>query len=214
MDKLTASTGSVRVSGCPNLRSASYKSLSSITGTEYLGSLFIGACEHLADLDLKQLSSTTYRITVSNTLLTDLNAFSALKNAGALTISGNPNMLSLRGLENLTQLTMPAMGRGISSFAPTINGLIITQNSKLSSPNGIRNLSVVPIASITYNTSLTDLCPAKSWLNYLATLPDYSSKRQNLSGFIVTTPLPALTLTANGSYTTQADALAALALCR
>lgn len=215
MDKLTTSTGLVMLAACPNLRSASFKMLSTTTGGNVLlGSLTVTGCQQLANLDLKQLSSTTYRITVTGTALADLNAFSSLKSAGALTISGNSNMLSLHGLENLTQLTMYAFGSSINAFSSTINGLTITGNAKLSSLNGMQNLSVVPIASITYNASLNDLCPAKSWLNNLANLPDYSYKTQSLSGIFTTTPKPALILTDNGSYTTRADALAALALCR
>lgn len=205
MDKLTGVLKSVFISSCKNLNSVNLKSVNGvaglITGNSLAGGITINTCPLLAQLDYSALSSVAGSLFISGTVIPNLSGFSSLQKVGALTLSGNSSLINLRGLEQLTTLTLPAGITGALSNN-TIYGMYITGNPKLTSLTGLQNLKTVPVARIITNVSLNDFCPAKSLIILLstATPPPIAMLR-------------ALTLTANGNYATTADALAAVALC-
>ncbi|RYY28158.1 MAG: hypothetical protein EOP41_03260 [Sphingobacteriaceae bacterium] len=200
MDKLVNATSYITVSSCKNLNTLSLKALTSVTGKSVLGSIRIISCEQLSHLDFSSLSSNEGGIFIAGTAISDLSGFSSLQKAGALTLSSNPSLINLHGLEQLTTLTLPAISGLLGGVV--INGIYINSNVKLTSLTGLQNLKAAPIARITSNIMLNDFCPAKALITTLSTLPAYSYRST-----------AALTLTNNGSYPTTKDALAAVALC-
>ncbi|RYE27306.1 MAG: hypothetical protein EOP45_01705 [Sphingobacteriaceae bacterium] len=217
---ITAPTNSIIVTpagltivNIENLNNISLKSLTTISGR-----LYIGLCQQLSNVNFNNLASVSDKLTLSVTNLTDLNGFSALQTLGSITLSGNPALINLHGLEHLTTLNSPAIDPTNVSSAPVsrFGGIYIGSNAKLTSLSGLQNITTVPIVYISGNTILNDFCPLKMPINVLSTSPAYSYRIQNprIDGAYVTTSTPALTLTKNGNYATTPDALAAVALCK
>ncbi|MXV13753.1 IPT/TIG domain-containing protein [Hufsiella ginkgonis] len=213
MDKLAGTTGSIVVSSCPKLRSLSFKGLTNINGNVLLGGLRISVCEQLTDLDFSALRSCTQAIYISGTAAPDFSKFTSLQSAGSLSIVNNQALTSLRGLDLLTSLTLPALSLAFSSA--TINGLYITGNGKLNSLAALTNLETCPVMRVTDNAVLNDFCPLKAQVKRLSALPQYSYRAETrIVDVYMTKYVPALTLTANSTFAATQDVLNAITLCK
>lgn len=213
LDGLKGKATLVWISACTNLTSISMKGLNAIGENPFFGSLRIENCPQLAAMDFSALTTADSFVTISGTGMTDLSKFNALRTAGSLVISGNPALASLRGLENLTTLSLPAT---IPAFNSTrFNGVNISNNAKLSSLSGLDNLVNVPLVNISGNPALNGFCPMKALITTLSTHADYAYQTPTRSdGVYRTDHVAALTLTGNGSYATTQQAVASLALCQ
>lgn len=213
MDNLTGTSTLIDVKGCTNLQALGFKSLEKVVGNVIIGGIKITGSSQLSDLDFRSLKEAPYGISVSGTNLIDFSKFNALKTVGKLTIANNASLTSLKGLENLTSLSLPAYTKGPLSGA-IINGLKIGGNPKLVSLEALRNLGDAPLIEINQNQSLNELCPIKTLLIRLSTTPNYVFRSNSLDLPRQMYDIPALTLTSNGSYATKADALKALEDCK
>lgn len=135
--------GSLVLINCPLIPNIDF--LSNITS---LKNLNIDSCDTLKNLDgLSNLTNMTgdypYVEIRNNTLLENLNGLQNL-NASVLNlkVDGNPNLITLRGLENIIPF----------------QDLYIARNNSLQNLNGLENIEVLSFtASILHNPSLTNL---------------------------------------------------------
>jgi len=213
MDNLTGTTGVIEAIACRNLQHLSFKSLNKVTGNALRNGISISGSGDLTEIDFRSLREVTYGILISGSSMTDFSTFGALQSAGKLSIIGNSSLTSLKGLENLTSLTMVAVTGGVLGGS-TVNGLYLSLNPKLTSVEGLKNLSNAPIARITLNESLNDLCPMKTLLMKLNATPDYTYRSTSLDQPHQTQKVSALVMNANGHYPTKDDALKGLEGCK
>lgn len=214
MDQLTKVSQFITIASCKALGNISFRSLVSIGSNAYAGSLLISDCGQLSDLDFSVLSSADSYIHISGTAITDLSKFSALRTAGSLVLSGNPELSSLHGLENLAALTAGPIYQAFNSV--TIEGLNLSGNAKLRSLSGLQNLTNVPVITLTNNPVLEGFCPLKATINSLSRHADYSYQTpvSTTSDVYKTVYVKALTLTNNGLYARTLDALVSLGQCK
>lgn len=210
MDKPTGVAGSVTVSNCKYLNSLSMKSLSSLTTNIVVGNINIYSCKQLSRIDFSSLTSITGLLSINGTAVSDMSGFSSLQTAGALTLSGNPFLLNFHGLEQLKTLTLRGISWVVYPSSSVIYGLYINGNPLLSSLTGLQNLTSVPVARISNNVALSDLCPLKALAIKLSALPVLSL---SVIGYKPGPSTDALILTGNSNYPATADALDAIKLC-
>ncbi len=216
VDKLTTLTGDLTLQVITNLNSVSFKSLNNITGA-----LYVSACLQLSNANFDNLSSVSGKLTLAGTNLADLNTFSSLQTLGSLNVEYNSALSNLQGLAHVTALSLPAIAAGSSvSTSTRLNGIYITGNSKLTSLTGLQNIQSAPVVYISDNAVLNDFCPLKAPITLCSALPVYSYTYNSTPRYpeelskVISTSIPALTLTKNGNYATTPDALAAVALCK
>lgn len=219
-DQLTTVRNGVSISGNSKLTSVSFQALTTIgdpTAVLQGGSVTVSYSPLLSGINFSNLTSFGGKLTLRGVNIKDMTGFHSLNRIGGLLLDGNPSLTDLHGLEQLTSLTLTGVissSIGGSSAISRVNGVYISNNARLASLNGLQHLSTIPIAYITGNPLLNDLCPFKASANTLSKLPAYSYKYTDQLGRIRTASVAALTLTNNGNYTTTADALAAVALCQ
>lgn len=210
------STSSISLYYCPDLALLSFRSLSAITGDNISG-LIVSGCTALAKVRFDALTSITGQCTFSATALTDMNGFSTLKRAGALTLTNNNALADLQGLKELSALTLPAVTSAARAGSLKFNGIDIEFDPKLTSLNGLQNVSTLPILTIQNNAALNDLCPLKKQLLALNALPAYTYRYTPCCDAPVNSFVPgsraALTLSANGTYAGAQNVLNALCQC-
>ncbi len=205
--------GGLTIGSFANVNHISFKSLTAVSGR-----LYISLSQQLSHLNFDSLISISDKLTLAGTNLADMSDFRALQYLGALSLTANPVLMNLHGLEHLATLNSPAIDPRSSSSSPAIRfgGNYLENNAKLNSLSGLQSITTVPIVYISGNPMLNDLCPLKILINMLSTAPDYSYRIPSTQVYdvYVSTSTPALTLTKNNTYTTTQDALAAVALCK
>ncbi|OOQ61521.1 IPT/TIG domain-containing protein [Mucilaginibacter pedocola] len=208
---------SVDISGCAALTSVSMRSLITTTGN-YSSGITISQCPALTTVDFSALTTVAGKLSLSGTAITGMDGFSALTGTGSLSLSGNSELQNLQGLKNLKTITSPAITSGALAGSVVFNGVNILLNPKLTSLDGLQNVTTLPLLTIRDNVSLNDICPLKEQINKLNAIPAYTYKYTPCCdfgiGYFKTGSRAALILTGNGSYATQQEALDAVELCK
>ena len=133
-----------------------------------------------AEVDAFTCSSFHGELRISGEDITNLDALSSLTYVeGILDISGNPNLISLTGLENLTTIDGDLDGGG--------GGLFIFANQSLSSLAGLENLSAIngPYASLSIgeNPILQTLTPLQALEGFVSIVQVQNNEQLvNLNG--------------------------------
>ena len=212
MDKLTnLAEGSIMISGCESLSNVSFKSLTKISNIQ------LYSCSKLSTINFGALTTVSDKLRLQGIHLIDLSGFNMLKTTGSISISNNPALANFHGLELLTTFTTPAIvprPRAGVNPVDAINGIYISNNAILSSLKGLQNISGVPIIYIAGNKNLNDLCPLKAEITALKAIPSFTYSTYSTQGLYGKATTQALTLQNNGNYTNDADAFAAIAMCR
>ena len=212
LDKLTT-ISNIDIYTCESLKTISMRSLTRLVG----GALSLRNCTSLSDVNFQALTTNAQELIISGSRLTNMNGFRSMQSSGSIMLLNNPLLADLRGLSNLTKLTLPALGAfSADNTLIVAKGIDIQLNPMLTSLAGLENVVTVPILTITRNNNLNDLCALKKPIIALSTLPAFSYRYVSPYGSgppDQTRYIDALTLSDNGNYPNTQDGLVAVTKC-
>lgn len=186
------------------------------------GQMILRNCPLLTSVNISALTAFS-SLEVNNTGLAGLTAFqSAAFKSFTLDIANNTKLTSLLGLNfvadsvydcTITGNTLLTNLNGLQAVKRFTHETAITYNPVLQSLTGLDNAAYARRLTISNNPQLNSICAAKVLLNYLKDAPTFTEWQTNIDGQLTLVTRQPLVASANGSYATRADLVAAVGQC-